>query len=187
MKSLSCLAMCLFILLIPGEFLKAQNRAVAFDTIHLFHAEYYSDDFSLADTLISTISIQKTAPVQMNHVKFKLGREILAGLATVASRIGFSSAKDVDWYLASIIRTSNPKLDWIFDVYCPGYIEKERTRGKNDDGSYCVETNYINTFSWHKGAVGFIVEVMDTIGWHYVYRFPRTDSAVQKWSQTAYG
>jgi len=173
-------------LLIPAGFIRAQNIVVPCDTIHLSQKEYYRDDFSLQDTLISTISIQKAAAVEMNDVKFKPGGNILGGLATIATGIGFGSTKEVDWYMASTIRTSNPKLDWIFDVYCPGYVEKERTRVKNDDGSYSVETNYVNRFSWEKGAIGFIIEAGDTVGWHYVYRYPRTDTAAQKWSQIVY-
>ena len=187
MKTLSCIAFSLLMLLIPAGIIKGQNIVVPCDTVHLLQTEYYHDDFSLNDTLISTISIQKSAPVQMNDVKFKPGGNILGGLATIATGIGFGSTKEVDWYLASTIRTSNPKLDWIFDVYCPGYVEKERTRVKNDDGSYSVETNYVNKFLWHEGAIGFIIETGDTIGWHYVYRFPRTDTAAQKWSQIVYG
>ena len=186
MKKIPVIAICLFTLLIPSGFIKAQNTVTTFDTIHLVQKEYYSDDFSLEDTLISKISIQKTAAVQMNDVHFKPGGSILGGIATLATGIGFGSAKDVDWYLASAIRTNNPKLDWLLEVYCPGYIEKERTRVKNGDGSYSVETNYVNRFSWEKGAIGFIIEKGDTIGWHYVYRLPRTDTAAQKWAQIVY-
>jgi len=186
MKNLSLLAFCLFMLLIQGSLIRAQNTDVAFDTIILLQTDYYRDDFSLADTLINTISIQKTAAVQMNDVKFKPGGNILGGIATLATGIGFGSTKDVDWYLASAIRTSNPELDWLLEVYCPGYVEKERTRVKNSDGSYSVETNYVNRFSWDKGAIGFIIEKGDIIGWHYVYRFPRTDTAAQRWSQIVY-
>jgi len=173
-------------LLIPEKFIKAQEKIPAFDTIHLVHPDYYRNDFSLEDTLIHTISIKSTEAVQMNDAHFKMGGNILGGFATIATGIGFGSAKEVDWYLASTIRTSNPKMDWIFDVYCPGYVEKERTRVKNNDGSYSVETNYVNKFLWNEGAIGFIIEAGDSIGWHYVYRFPRTDTAAQKWSQLVY-
>jgi hypothetical protein len=186
MKTLSVIAISLFVFLVPGEFIKAQEDVHAFDTIHLFHHDFYSNDYSLEDTLIHTISIKTTAATQMNDVHFKLGGSILGGIATIATGIGFGSAKEVDWYLTSTIRTSNPKLDWTFDVYCPGYVEKERTRVKNDDGSFSVETNYVNKFLWQSGAIGFVIEAGDSIGWHYVYRFPRTDSAVRKWSRMVY-
>jgi len=186
MKTLPVITISLFMFLIPGKFIKAQEIVHAFDTIHLFHHDFYSNDYSLKDTLIHTISIQTTAATQMNDVHFKLGGSILGGLATIATGIGFGSAKEVDWYLASAIRTSNPRLDWTFDVYCPGYVEKERTRVKNDDGSFSVETNYVDKFLWHERAICFIIEAGDSIGWHYVYRFPRTDSAAQKWSHMVY-
>jgi len=186
MKLFTLVAICLNIFMFQVENIKAQNTIVLFDTIHLVQKQYYSEDFSLDDTLINKISIQKAAAVQLKDAKFKAGGNILGGLMTVATGIGFSSQADVDWYLASLIRTSNPKLDWIFDVYCPGYIEKERTRVKNDDGSYSVETNYIDRFSWEKGSLGLIIEAGDTIGWNYVYRNPRTDTATQKWLHLVY-
>jgi hypothetical protein len=186
MKSLSAIAICLFMFLIPGGFLKAQDGIAAFDTIHLVQTDYYQDTFSLEDTLINTISIQKTAAVQKNDVHFNLGGNIIGGILTLATGFGFGGTRETDWYLASTIRTNNQKLDWILDVYCPGYIEKERTRVTNSDGSHSVETNYINRFSWSNGALGFIIETGDTIGWQYVFRNPRTDTAVQKWSQPVF-
>jgi len=186
MQKISVIAVSLLILLVPGKLIKAQNRVFPFDTIHLLQPEYYSLDFSLNDTLINTISIQRKSAVQMNVARFKTGGNILGGVMTLATGIGFGSTSDVDWYFASTIRTSNPKLDWILDVYCPGYIEKERTRTTNSDGSHSVETSYVNRFSWSKGAMGFIIEGKDTIGWNYVYCSPRTDTAVQKWSQLVY-
>ncbi len=186
MQKISVIAVCLFMLLVPEKLIKAQNRVFNFDTIHLIQPEYYSLDFSLDDTLINTMSIQRQNAVQMNVAHFRTGGNILGGVMTLATGFGFGSTSNVDWYLASAIRTSNPKLDWILDVYCPGYIEKERTRITNSDGSHSVETNYVNRFSWSKGAMGFIIEGKDTIGWNYVYRSPRTDTAVQKWSQQVY-
>lgn len=186
MKTLSAIALCLFILNFPEGFIKAQGPAVAFDTLQLLHTDYYQNDYTLEDTLINSISIQNAAVKQMNDVHFKFGENIFGGAMTLVTGIGFGGTKDVDWYLASTIRTNNQKLDWIFDIYCPGYVEKERTRVTNNDGSHSVETNYVNRFSWQKGALGFIIESGDTIGWHYVHLEPRTDTALRKWWPTAY-
>lgn len=176
----------LFILNLPGGFVRAQGTIVAFDTLRLLHNDYYLNDYTLEDTLIDSISIQNVAVKQMNDVHFKFGENIFGGAMTLITGIGFGGAKDVDWYLASTIRTNDQKLDWIFDVYCPGYVKKERTRVTNSDGSHSVETNYVNRFSWHKGAIGFIIEAGDTIGWHYLHREPRKDTALQKWWQPVY-
>jgi hypothetical protein len=186
MQKISVIAVCLLILLVPVKSIKAQNTVFPFDTIHLTQPEFYSLDFSLEDTMINAISIQRQNAVQMNVAHFKTGGNILGGVMTLATGFGFGGTSDVNWYLASAIRTNNPKLDWILNVYCPGYVEQERTRVTNSDGSHSVETNIINRFSWSKGAMGFIIEGKDTIGWNYVYRSPRTDTAVQKWSQQVY-
>lgn len=187
MKTLSAIVFYIFMLLIPGSFIKAQDTIIAFDTIQLVHTNYNREEYSLTDTLINSINIKTSPATQVNDVHYTLGADVLRGIMALAIGISFGGIKDVDWYLAAMIRTNNTKLDWILDVYCPGYVDQQKTRVKNGDGSYSVETNYENRFSWHKGAIGFIIESGDTIGWHYVYREPRTDTALLKWSQQAYG
>jgi hypothetical protein len=186
MKTLSVMAFCLFILLVPGSLIKAQDTIAAFDTIQLEHTNYYREEYSLSDTLINTIKIQTSPATQVNDVHYTLGGDVLRGIMALTIGISLGGIKNVDWYIASMIRTNNPKLDWILDVYCPGYIDQQKTRVKNGDGSYSVETNYANTFLWQKGAIGFIIEAGDTIGWHYIHREPRTDTALLKWSQPVY-
>jgi hypothetical protein len=169
-----------------GDKIKAQDSLIIYDTIHLLRLDDYRYDYSLEDSIINKISIQASAAIQMNDVHFKLGGSLLGGAFTLATGIGIPGSKPVDWYLPCTIRTNNPKLDWISDVYCPGYIEKQRTRVTNSDGSKSVETSYENVFSWQNGALGYIIEAGDTVGWHYVIRFPRTDSSLIAWRQIVY-
>ena len=161
---------------------QTQPLIVAYDTLYLKLQSANVDDYLLADTIISGISIHASAPVQMNDVKFKIGGDMWRGALTLISGIGISGAKDVDWYLAASIRTSNPNYDWISDIYCPGYIEKQRTRTTNSDGSHGVETSYVDVFSWQNGALGYIIEAGDTVGWHYVVRYPARDTATIQWA-----
>jgi hypothetical protein len=165
---------------------KTQEAYVTFDTIHLIQTNYYPPEFTLDDTLINRINIQTSAAKQMSNVHLINGGNILRGMITLATGFGLGSTQNVEWYLASSILTNDPKLDWILDVYCPGYVEKQRSRVKNADGSYSLETNYEDTFLWQNGAIGYIIEAGDTIGWHYVYRNPRTDTLMQRWSQLVY-
>ena len=157
-----------------------------FDTLKLVCNDYFRSEYILDDSTINSISIHTSAVKQMNDVHFSFGGDILRGALTLATGIGIGGSENVDWYLASVIRTNNPNLDWMLDVYCPGYIEKERTRVKNDDGSFSVETNYVDKFSWHKGALGFIIETGDTIGWHYVNKNPRIDTALRMYTLQVY-
>jgi hypothetical protein len=185
-KQLYPKALCLFFLLNPILFLRAQDTVAAFDTMQLMQPNDFRDVYTIRDTLINSISIQASAATQVNAVHFTFGGDVLKGMMALATGIGIGGIKNVDWYLASIIRTSNPKLDWILDIYCPGYVEKQKSRVRNNDGSYSVETNYENAFLWEKGAIGFIIEAGDTVGWHYVYRDPRINPALAKWLQPAY-
>jgi hypothetical protein len=165
---------------------RAQQQVPTFDTIYLKQTQAYFDDYTLNDSIISRISIQASAPVQMNDVKFKIGGDMWRGALTLISGIGISGAKDVDWYLAASIRTNNSHYDWVSDIYCPGYIEKQRTRTTDSDGSHGVETSYVNVFSWNRGALGYIIEAGDTIGWHYVIRTPKTDTSIVQWVNKVY-
>jgi hypothetical protein len=186
MKKIIMPIFTLFILLVFISPIEAQDLEVVYDTIQFQRPDDYRDDYTLHDSLITKISVQTSAAVQMNNVDFKLGGDILRGALTLATGIGIGGAKEVDWYLPATIRTNNSKLDWISDIYCPGYIEKQRERVTNSDGSKSVETNYVNVFSWQKRALGYIIESGDTIGWHYVIKFPRTDSAVAQWAGKVY-
>lgn len=175
-----CLLVCM------SNISRAQQPLTAFDTISLKQSQLYYDDYTLNDSTVTRISIQATAPVQMNDVKFKVGGDIWRGALTLISGIGIGGAKEVDWYLAASIRTNNTHYDWISDIYCPGYIEKQRARTTNSDGSHGVETSYVNVFSWQRGALGYIIESGDTIGWHYVVRNPKTDTATIQWANMVY-
>lgn len=102
MKPFSFMSICLMMYLVQVANIKAQNTIFSFDTIHLVQKQYYSEDFSLNDTLINKISIQKTTVVQLKDAKFKAGGNILGGIMTVATKIGFSSEAEVDWNLEYI-------------------------------------------------------------------------------------
>lgn len=175
-----------FIFAVISGIAQTQPLITAYDTLYLKQQSANVDDYLLADTNISKISIHASAPVQMNDVKFKIGGDMWRGALTLISGIGISGAKDVDWYLAASIRTNNSHYDWISDIYCPGYIEKQRTRTTNSDGSHGVETSYVNVFSWNRGALGYIIEAGDTIGWHYVIRTPKTDTSIVQWVNKVY-
>lgn len=175
-----------FIFAVISGIAQTQPLITAYDTLYLKQQSANVDDYLLADTNISKISIHASAPVQKNDVKFKIGGDMWRGALTLISGIGISGAKDVDWYLAASIRTNNSHYDWISDIYCPGYIEKQRTRTTNSDGSHGVETSYVNVFSWNRGALGYIIEAGDTIGWHYVIRTPKTDTSIVQWVNKVY-
>lgn len=186
MKQFSFLIFCSLLLCLSRGTLKAQGNSGVFDTLKIICIDYYCTGYNIDDTTINSVSIHNSAVKQIQNVHFSFGGDVLRGALTLVTGLGIGGSENVDWYLASVIRTNNPELDWILDVYCPGYIEKERTRVKNDDGSFSVETNYVDKFSWHKGALGFIIETGDTIGWHYVYKNPRTDTALRMYALQVY-
>ncbi len=186
MKIFFRILLSVLLLAVVHSVCKAQEMISVMDTIKFTQTNYSPIELTLSDTLINLMSLENATAKQMNDVHFKTGGNMLRGMITLATGFGIGDAKDVDWYLTSDIQTNNPELDWKMDVYCPGNVEKQRSRVKNENGSYSLETYYVNTFLWNKGALGFIIEKNDTIGWHYVHREPRTDTAVQKWARQVY-
>ncbi|MEI8049159.1 MAG: hypothetical protein WCI92_17385 [Bacteroidota bacterium] len=171
------------------QFLSCQAHAqsnIAFDTIRLVQDNFFRQEYGLNDTIINSIKIETRNAKLVQKVHFKFGSDVAKGMLTSITGIGLSDAKDVDWYLASTIQTNNPKLDWISDIYCPGYIEKERQRVRNNDGSYSVESHEVNHYLWENGALAYIIEASDTVGWHYVYRNPRSDTTLARWTPQVY-
>jgi hypothetical protein len=186
MKHLFIVILYIFIFMMSCTDMNAQETFVAFDTIKIVQAEYYLPEYTIEDTIISKINIQITPTKQLEDVHFKPGADLLGYLVTTTTGLGLGGSKESNFFLASTIRTNNPKLDWNIDVYTPGYVQKNRERVKNSDGSTSVNTTYTNIFAWQKGAIGYIIETGDTIGWYYVYLEPRKDSVMQRWFQPVF-
>jgi len=72
--------------------------------------------------------------------------------------------------------------DWIVSLFCEGYLQKDRERVQNDDGSWSVETNETNVYNWDKNSGGIIMEGNDSIGLFMIIMNPREDELLKSWS-----
>lgn len=169
-----------------GTLLTAQNTVTVFDTIRIEEANYNELDFIINDTIIDALYINTSGAVLLGDVHFKFGSGLLGDMVTSATGINLSGSKETDFYLASDLATNDTNLNWKYDVYCPGYVEKNRSRAINSDGSTSVETTYSNVYVWDDGSIGYIIEDMDTIGWSYIHMQPRMDSLKPEWLNNVY-
>ncbi|MDH5382059.1 MAG: hypothetical protein OEW75_14475, partial [Cyclobacteriaceae bacterium] len=114
---------------------------------------------------IKAISI---SPLDLKHSKFssdQIKRNFGAGVVSLFV-LGWDNSHEVLWSLSkkmNIKRTNNTSYTWKIVMICPGEIEIERNRVKNEDGSHSVEKNENAVLFWKQGVVGFVLEEKDTI------------------------
>lgn len=128
--------------------------------------------------------------IQISHIKAELVhyktnpvlRDAGNSLMTAITGIGFSSSTDVNWKISGTINCNDMHPDWIVSLFCEGYLQKDRERVQNDDGSWSVETNETNVFNWDKNSGGIIMEGNDSIGLFMIIMNPREDEFLKSWS-----
>jgi len=106
------------------------------------------------------------------------------GSALFTSFIGLGSSSTTDgyWKISGVISCNDTLPDWSVNLFCEGYVKKERERVRDDDGSTSVETNTTNVYNWDKGGSGVILESVDTIGSFQIFRNLPEDDFLNKWS-----
>jgi len=110
-------------------------------------------------------------------------RDIGNGALTALTGFGFGSTTEGNWKISGTIQCNDTLSDWIINMFCEGYLQTDRERVKNDDGSWTVETNETNVYYWEKNASGLIMESRDTIGYFLIIMNPREDTLIKEWSE----
>lgn len=106
-------------------------------------------------------------------------RDLGNGALTAITGFGFSTTTDGNWKTSGTIHCNDSLGDWKINLFCEGYLEKNRERIKDADGSWSVETYESKVFYWDKDANGLIIENQDTIGYFIIIMNPREDSLMQ--------
>jgi hypothetical protein len=104
------------------------------------------------------------------------------GALTALTGFGFGSTTDGTWKISGTIHCNDTLNDWLINMFCEGYLQKDRERVRNDDGSRSVETTETYVYYWEKNASGLIMESKDTIGYFLIVMNPREDSLLKSWS-----
>jgi hypothetical protein len=115
-----------------------------------------------------------------NPVMWDIGDHILTAL----TGIGFNSTSETNWKVSGILSGNDVLPDWIVSLFCEGYVEHDRERVRNDDGSTSVETSETNVYYWDKDATGIIVEGKDTVGYFLIVMDPRENELLKPWSDS---
>ncbi len=109
-------------------------------------------------------------------------RDVGNGALTALTGFGFSSTTDGNWKISGTIQCNDTLNDWLINMFCEGYLQKDRERVRDDDGSWSVETSKTNVYYWEKNASGLIMESQDTIGYFLIIMNPREDTLMKTWS-----
>ncbi len=109
-------------------------------------------------------------------------RDIGNGALTALTGFGFGSTTDGNWKISGTIQCNDTLSNWAINMFCEGYLQKNRERVRDNDGSWTVETNETNVYYWEKNASGLIMESQDTIGYFLIVMNPREDTLMKTWS-----
>lgn len=109
-------------------------------------------------------------------------RNVGDGAMTLITGIGFNSRTNGNWEISGKVTCNDSLPDWNVYMYCSGYVETERERIRNEDGSSSVATNQSSIYNWSENATGILIEGTDTIGFFRITLNPREDSLLQSYS-----
>ena len=159
-----------------------QIQMEGLDSVPLFKPKVNRSLYRFEENGVKEIQILDN---QIELVRYKPNafiRDIGNGALTALTGFGFSSTTEGNWKISSIIQCNDTLSDWIINMFCEGYLQKNRERVKDDDGSWTVETTETNVYYWEKNASGLIMESKDTIGYFLIIMNPREDTLLKTWS-----
>jgi hypothetical protein len=161
---------CLFVLLIysgltglPG--ISAQEFLQNLDSVPLVKPKKGRTNYIFSDNGTKEIKIYTNRTEWIEHkVKGSGWREFRRDMFTAITGIGISSETDSYFRITNKILCSDTLPDWNVILFCEGYIQTDRERVRDSDGSSSVETTETNVYLWEKNARGLLIEGNDTIG-----------------------
>jgi hypothetical protein len=133
--------------------------------------DFGSKEIQIEDT--KTVLIKDPETSKLNG----LGSNVFTSLTGLNS----SSKKEGYWIVTGLIHCNDTLPDWNVTLYCEGYIEKEREKVRNDDGSWSIETNEQKVFYWDKDPYAVILENLDTLGSFQINMKLTEDDLLSRW------
>jgi len=176
MKSQLFLAAVFLAGLFSGNSVKGQ---AGIDSVPVLKPKINKSLYIFEDKGTKNIQIQDIEEEFVKYKPDKFLRDLGNGALTAITGIGFSTTTDGNWKVSGTIQCNDSLSDWIINIFCEGYVEKNRERVRDNDGSYSIETYETNVFYWDKDANGLIIENQDTIGYFLIITNPAEDSTLQ--------
>jgi len=159
-----------------------QIRMEGLDSVPMFKPRVNRSLYRFEENGIKEIQILDNRQELVKYKPNAFIRDIGNGALTALTGFGFGSTTDGNWKISGTIQCNDTLSDWIINMFCEGYMQKDRERVKNDDGSWSVETTETNVYYWEKNASGLIIESQDTIGYFLIIMNPGEDTLLKTWS-----
>jgi len=109
-------------------------------------------------------------------------RDIGNTALTAFTGLGTGSTTEGYWNISGTIQCNDTLNDWTVNLFCEGYLHKDRERVRDSDGSFSIGTTKTKVYYWDKNASGLIIEGQDTIGSFLIKMQPLEDSLLKAWS-----
>jgi len=161
---------------------RGQVQLEGLDSVPMFKPKVNRSLYRFEENGVKEIQILDNRIELVRYKPNAFIRDLGNGALTALTGFGFSSTTDGNWKISGTIQCNDTLSDWIINMFCEGYLEKNRERVKNDDGSWTVETTETNVYYWEKNASGLIMESQDTIGYFLIIMNPREDTLMKTWS-----
>lgn len=104
-----------------------------------------------------------------------------SAVLTEITGLGSSSGREGFWNVSGSIQCNDTLPVWQVNLYCKGYMQKDRERTRNDDGSVSLHTTRTNVYYWNKEATGVILGSTETVGSFKIIIGIPEDELVDKW------
>lgn len=161
--------------------ISGQAGVADLDSVPIIPNSFYNK-YKFFDQGAKEIKLSYKQPKLVKDKANSIFRDIGNGALTIFTGIGFSSSTDVNWKIAGTIECNDTLPDWNVNLFCEGFLNKDRERVRNDDGSWSVETKETRLYYWDKDATGVLIEGNDTIGFFLIIMNPREDKLLKSWS-----
>lgn len=155
---------CIFSCLVVAACLQAQPSTQNFDSLAIAKPKQSKTQYQTSDPRFPAIDLKWKKPNRSPHTGGQMAGDASRNLLTSIFGGRLSTSQSVDWLLATELTTHTDSLNWQVHLFCPGELEKESHRIRNDDGSHSLEKQKTAHLSWEKGTVGLLLEQQDTIG-----------------------
>jgi hypothetical protein len=159
--------------------INGQSETGGLDSVPISKPKAGKALYKFMEDKVTEIELHKKNDKVMEYESNPALRDLGNRTLTSLTGLGFNSKTDVNWKISGSVQCNGTPDEWTFDLFCKGFLQKERERVTNYDGSRSVETNEIHGFNWEKDSRGVILENNDTIGFFLIVMNPREDSLLK--------